>query len=44
MRPKAVLKDEDAFLALERRLMADSAMADAGKHIIASGRRPPTSS
>ena len=36
----AALADEDAFLALERRLMADPAMADAGKHIIASGRRP----
>ena len=37
----AVLADEAAFLGLERRLMADPAMADAGKHIIASGRRPP---
>jgi SAM-dependent methyltransferase len=36
----AVLADEAAFLGLERRLMADPAMADAGKHIIASGRRP----
>ena len=32
--------DEGAFLSLERRLMAQAAMADAGKHIIASGRRP----
>ena len=32
--------DEAAFLALERRLMADPTMADAGKHIIASGRKP----
>jgi SAM-dependent methyltransferase len=37
---EAVLADEAAFLGLERRLMADPAMADAGKHIIASGRRP----
>ncbi len=36
----AAIADEDGFLELERRLMADSAMADAGKHIIASGRRP----
>jgi len=33
--------DEEAFLQLERQLMADPTMADAGKHIIASGRRPP---
>jgi SAM-dependent methyltransferase len=32
--------DEAAFLSLERRLMADPTMADAGKHIIASGRKP----
>jgi SAM-dependent methyltransferase len=37
---EAALADEAAFMALERRLMADPAMADAGKHIIASGRRP----
>jgi SAM-dependent methyltransferase len=37
---EAVLADEAVFLRLERRLMADPAMADAGKHIIASGRRP----
>jgi SAM-dependent methyltransferase len=37
---EAALADEAAFLALERRLMADPAMADAGKHIIVSGRRP----
>jgi SAM-dependent methyltransferase len=37
---EAALADEAAFLALERRLMAVPAMADAGKHIIASGRRP----
>jgi SAM-dependent methyltransferase len=37
---QAVQADEASFLALERRLMADPAMADAGKHIIASGRRP----
>jgi SAM-dependent methyltransferase len=36
----AAQADEEGFLALERRLMADPAMADAGKHIIASGRRP----
>ncbi len=36
----AALADEADFLALERRLMADPAMADAGKHIIVSGRRP----
>jgi len=35
------MADEDAFLQIERRLMADPTMADAGKHIIASGRRPP---
>lgn len=33
-------EDEAGFLHLERRLMADSTMADAGKHIIASGRKP----
>ncbi|HEX4506347.1 MAG TPA: class I SAM-dependent methyltransferase [Alphaproteobacteria bacterium] len=37
---EAALADEASFLALERRLMADPAMADAGKHIIVSGRRP----
>jgi SAM-dependent methyltransferase len=36
----AAIADEDGFLELERRLMADPAMADAGKHIIASGRMP----
>lgn len=36
----AAIADEDGFLELERRLMADPVMADAGKHIIASGRRP----
>lgn len=39
---EAALADEEGFLALERRLMADPAMADAGKHIIASGRKPLT--
>jgi len=34
------IADEGAFLRLERRLMADPAMADAGKHIIVSARRP----
>ena len=38
---EALPADEAAFLGLERRLMADPAMADAGKHIMASGRRPP---
>jgi SAM-dependent methyltransferase len=37
---EAFAANEPAYLALERRLMADPAMADAGKHIIASGRRP----
>jgi len=37
---EAAMADEAAFLALERRLMADPAMADTGKHIIVSGRRP----
>jgi SAM-dependent methyltransferase len=36
---EAMAEDEDAFLSLERTLMAQAAMADAGKHIIASGRR-----
>ncbi len=37
---EAAIADEEAFLDLERTLMADPAMADAGKHIIARGRRP----
>jgi len=39
---EAFAADEAAYLALERRLMADPAMADAGKHIIAVGRKPMT--
>jgi SAM-dependent methyltransferase len=39
---EAFAADEAAYLALERRLMADPAMTDAGKHIIASARRPLT--
>jgi SAM-dependent methyltransferase len=35
------MADEEAFMRLERRLMSDPAIADAGKHIIASGRRLP---
>jgi SAM-dependent methyltransferase len=36
----AFAADEAGYLDLERRLMADPAMADAGKHIIAAGRKP----
>jgi SAM-dependent methyltransferase len=37
---EALQADEAAFLGLERQLMADPSMADAGKHIIASARSP----
>ncbi len=37
---EAAIADEEGFLDLERRLLAEPAMADAGKHIIASGRKP----
>ncbi|MCO5993886.1 class I SAM-dependent methyltransferase [Actinoallomurus rhizosphaericola] len=33
-------RDWDAHLALERELLADPAMADAGKQLLATGRRP----
>ena len=36
----AFAADEAGYLELERRLMADPTMADAGKHIIAVGRKP----
>lgn len=37
---KAMAADEAGFLELERGLSGHPAMADAGKHLIASGRRP----
>jgi ubiquinone/menaquinone biosynthesis C-methylase UbiE len=37
---EAFAVDEAGYLELERRLTADPAMADAGKHIIADGRKP----
>jgi hypothetical protein len=36
----ALARDEAAFMALERTLAGSAAMADAGKHVIAWGRRP----
>ena len=38
---QAMASDEAAFLDLERALSRFPAMADAGKHLFASGRRPP---
>lgn len=37
---KAMASDESGFLDLERELSRSPAMADAGKHLFASGRRP----
>ena len=37
---RAMQTDPDAFLALQRELSADPRLADVGKHILMSGRRP----
>jgi SAM-dependent methyltransferase len=37
---EAMTTDADGFLAVERRLSANTALADAGLHLFASGRRP----
>lgn len=38
---RAISEDESAFLDFERRLAGSPAMADAGKHLFAWGRKPP---
>jgi SAM-dependent methyltransferase len=37
---RAIASDRAAFLELERELSASPVLADAGKHLVASGRRP----